>query len=882
MTDHSIMASQQLQKRQTVANAAASSMPPPILDLLLPNNTTNNPLQPPPLADTNPYRAVHKVRLAALAHNYGEVESAANRQRCSVIVVVKADGYGHGAIPTAVFLADSVGADAFAVATLEEAITLRRALQQTAKVPPGDLVLLNRLGNHPPDAAAATAAAAAVSASGANGSSNVVPAAVVTGTTTNGIHHPNSSNNRVDHDNILAGTSIGGTDAVSILYGPPGLRRRSMRQAHIRILVLGPPVGFPRCFDDYYHHNIEVSISGAEVAKALLEWVVNKNERMRKQVERAAAEAKELILSERDHIPSKNGVRRQRMMEGQSSMDSNGESVDNESLPSSSRSSQSSSLEPVGGGGDGKNQQPTPNPAQQLASAVQPQYHPPSATLSNVTGSDLAKEVREILKNQKLAEVQQHHHKQQHHHQQQNHPFGRNGQVLVSKEASFGRSTTTSNGASSTISSSQDFTRTTTSTTSTTMTTTATLPSSTMDPTATSASKAGVQVFAGIEDAARVSRTRQKAIASSVFHEDEDDDDENDDGDDDVLMKPTQMPPKSSTISQLTQVYQPAPAEKINPAAKRVANKAAVNSKIPTNTNRNALPRKRLRWHALVDSGMGRLGFRTEPVAKEEQGKRRDSVEIIKELVDLEVEMDCPVEFFGMCTHMADASNTVKYDYTHSQMDKFQKLLNRVRAAGISVPTVSTDNSAALLTPHLNHFDADKLLSQPGANTRGFVRTGGAIFGQRPTFPQLRAVSTLMASVRHVAIMRKGDSVGYDRAYVAKRNVRIATLTLGFADGYDRALGNGNGEVSIRGHLFPVAGNVCMDMLMVELGPAEDKHGAGAQVVVGDTAILWGPDDGEEGDGHMALKDVAGSLTTTQSALTCGLNKERVLRQYAY
>ena len=103
----------------------------------------------------------------------------------------------------------------------------------------------------------------------------------------------------------------------------------------------------------------------------------------------------------------------------------------------------------------------------------------------------------------------------------------------------------------------------------------------------------------------------------------------------------------------------------------------------------------------------------------------------------------------------------------------------------------------------------------------------------------------------------------------------------GCADGYPRELGNGVGKVSIRGHLFPVAGNVCMDMLMVELGPAEDQVGAGAKVVVGDTAILWGPDDGEDfGEGHVSLKELAATLKTTQSALTCGLNKERVLRQY--
>ncbi|OEU15687.1 alanine racemase C-terminal domain-like protein, partial [Fragilariopsis cylindrus CCMP1102] len=295
--------------------------------------------------------------------------------------------------------------------------------------------------------------------------------------------------------------------------------------------------------------------------------------------------------------------------------------------------------------------------------------------------------------------------------------------------------------------------------------------------------------------------------------------------------------------------------------------------------NQTSAATKRLRWHALVDSGMGRLGFRTDPVSKEDQGKRRDSVEILKELVDLEVNLDCPIEFYGMCTHMADASNSTS-TYTNSQINKFTNLLKRVRNAGISVPTISTDNSAALLTTNLTHFDSKELLTQTDANSRGFVRTGGAIYGQRPTFSQLRAVSTLMASVRHVAILKEGESVGYDRAYVAPMNSRIATLTIGFADGYPRELGNGIGRVSIRGHLFPVAGNVCMDMLMVELGPAGDKEGIGAQVVVGDTAILWGPDDGEEGEGHVRLQDLAAILKTTQSALTCGLNKERVLRQY--
>jgi alanine racemase len=228
---------------------------------------------------------------------------------------------------------------------------------------------------------------------------------------------------------------------------------------------------------------------------------------------------------------------------------------------------------------------------------------------------------------------------------------------------------------------------------------------------------------------------------------------------------------------------------------------------------------------------------------------------------------------------MAEASSNS--DYTNEQMARFKSLLKRVRQAGIAVPTISTDNSAALLTMNLNHFNPIELLVQKNVtNSLGYVRTGGGIFGQRPAFPQLRSVSTLTASVRHVAILQAGSSVGYDRAYIAPINVRIATLTIGFADGYPRDLGNGRGKVSIRGALFPIAGNVCMDMLMVDLGPAEDVESIGAQVCVGDKAILWGPEHGDDSEGQIRLQDLAQTLKTTQSALTCGLNKARVQRQY--
>ena len=685
------------------------------------------------------------------------------------------------------------------------------------------------------------------------------------------------SNNHHDYHRQLSGSSRATADLDSVVslatnsalsdlyYGGGGgvggksrKRTNPRRAAHIRILVLGPPVGFPRCFDDYCHYNIEAMISGPEVATALYEWVSNTDERKRLQVERAANELKKKILLE----PSAQKAAAAFKATPKATTTGNDGSNNNNNNMGASATAAA-----AGGEGDNYSQASSSGRSSTKSSRSSGPIHQqiPSATLTNVTGSDLAKEVREILKNQKLAAETQKQQRQEHQEQLQqrkvmNGHGGGSGPMIHAEAPSADEGGTAVTTAASTLASA--------------FSVGSSKEAAVSQTTGGGSGGETLRVFAGLEEIARNSRIRQKAMASEVFH------DRGDDEDDDENFTSGNCPGGQNH-------------DRNNPGGDGgvVASGVVRTKQQPTTPGRSTnnlqgLPavipsKKRLRWHALVDSGMGRLGFKTDPVSKDDQGKRRDTVEILKELVDLEATLDCPIEFYGMCTHMADASNATS-TFTDSQMNRFKSLLKRVRSAGISVPTMSTDNSAALLTTKLTHFtgNARELLAQTDADSRGFVRTGGAIYGQRP-FMQLRAVSTLVASVRHVATLREGDSVGYDRAYVATTSVRIATLTIGFADGYPRDLGNGVGRVSIRGHLFPVAGKVCMDMLMVELGAASDIESPGANVVVGDTAILWGPEDGEDGEGHVRLRDVAKALGTTQSALTCGLDRDRVLRRYA-
>jgi hypothetical protein len=141
--------------------------------------------------------------------------------------------YGNGAIATALYLSASVGADDFAVATLEEAIALRKAFHETARGSSSSL--------QPNKASVASL-------------------------------FPNSGDENMPLSTLPTISTITG-------------RKRSARPPNIRILVLGPPVGFLRCFVDYFHHNIEVMISGPEVAKALYQWVHAPDERKRTQVD---------------------------------------------------------------------------------------------------------------------------------------------------------------------------------------------------------------------------------------------------------------------------------------------------------------------------------------------------------------------------------------------------------------------------------------------------------------------------------------------------------------------------------------------------------------------------------------------------------------------
>jgi alanine racemase len=252
---------------------------------------------------------------------------------------------------------------------------------------------------------------------------------------------------------------------------------------------------------------------------------------------------------------------------------------------------------------------------------------------------------------------------------------------------------------------------------------------------------------------------------------------------------------------------------------------------------------RRLAVHLKVDTGMGRLGV---PLSR--WGWFLDRIARFEAL-----------DIAALLTHLAE-SESLDATFTAEQGRRFREAVATARNRGVTPPLLHVCNSGGLLTrPELHH---------------GMVRPGVALYGVVPR-PDLRAIAPLrpvMRVVTQVLFVRDlpvGASVSYGRSFVTGRPSRIATLPVGYADGYPRILGN-RGHVLVGGRRCPVVGVVCMDLCMVDV---TDVPGV---VRSGDEAVLLG----DQGDGPAITADeLATWAGTIPYEILCGFS-ERVPRRH--
>ncbi len=247
-----------------------------------------------------------------------------------------------------------------------------------------------------------------------------------------------------------------------------------------------------------------------------------------------------------------------------------------------------------------------------------------------------------------------------------------------------------------------------------------------------------------------------------------------------------------------------------------------------------------VKTHIKVDTGMHRLGF------DKEDAKSIMSVFSMKH-----------IKVSGIYTHLcaADSLNEEDICFTNMQIENFYKLIKRLKEGGITIPKIHIQSSYGLLNyPELNC---------------DYVRAGIALYGVLSSRDDntklqldLRPVLSLKSKIILLREIRKGDSVGYSRTFVADRDSLIAILSIGYADGYPRNLSNGKSYVLINGHKAPVVGKICMDQLVVDVTDIPD-------VKVGIIATLIGKDGNEEITAPM----VADSSESITNELLCRMGR---------
>lgn len=252
---------------------------------------------------------------------------------------------------------------------------------------------------------------------------------------------------------------------------------------------------------------------------------------------------------------------------------------------------------------------------------------------------------------------------------------------------------------------------------------------------------------------------------------------------------------------------------------------------------------KRALGHLKLDTGMSRLGMQAD-----EEGLATAQAILTMEGIGIE----------GIFTHFSKADEADK-TFAHIQVERFQQFVTELeRRSGVHIPIRHMAASAGIIDVPEGHFD--------------MVRPGIMLYGYQPSsemhhMPDLKPALTWKARLGRVKWLPAGRLIGYNGTYELKRDTLVATVPVGYADGYNRLLSN-SGYVICQGKKLPIIGKVCMDYFMVDA--TELPH-----LKAGDEVILLGEDQGVS----ITVPEMAAMLHTIEHEITCGISL-RVPRVY--
>jgi alanine racemase len=224
--------------------------------------------------------------------------------------------------------------------------------------------------------------------------------------------------------------------------------------------------------------------------------------------------------------------------------------------------------------------------------------------------------------------------------------------------------------------------------------------------------------------------------------------------------------------------------------------------------------------HLKFNTGLNRLGFKEKDCS------------LIKTLIEKSKTVT-PVSVFS---HLAASEDESQRDFTKLQITRFNSIIENIKATFNTTPIFHLCNTSGILNYPEAHYD--------------MVRSGIGLYGfsnipkEQPNFTPIASLKSVISQIHS---LKKGESVGYNRAFICNQeNQKIAVIPLGHADGINRAYGNGAGWVTINSQKAPIVGNVCMDMIMVNITNITCKEG--------DSVIVFGQ--------HPTAEDLANAIHT--------------------
>ena len=252
---------------------------------------------------------------------------------------------------------------------------------------------------------------------------------------------------------------------------------------------------------------------------------------------------------------------------------------------------------------------------------------------------------------------------------------------------------------------------------------------------------------------------------------------------------------------------------------------------------------KKAKVHIAIDTGMGRIGFLPT----------NESFNSICEIYSLD-----GLDVVGIFTHFSSSDEADK-EYTQYQFNQIYDFIRKLENNGINIPLKHASNSAAIIDLPKTYLDA--------------VRAGIILYGYYPSNEvkkenlSIKPALTLKAKIAHVKELESNMYISYNRTFKTSRKSKIATIPIGYADGYIRTLKH-DAKIIVNGQLAPIVGNICMDQFMIDVTDIPN-------VKTGDEVILLGESNGIK----FNADDIAKCMNSINYEVLC-LLKKRVPRAY--